>query len=144
MKNRHLVLSDVHENQNSLMRFILKAAKSRDGFDDIWLLGDLFGHSEDAVGEKRLRRSFLSVLSDLSLVPIHSVFGNWEYWLMHPEKDRENEAQQNFIESLSTRRTCLQAKENFSGKKDDGKFDTGSSGKESGIHVISWMQFFLS
>ncbi|MHC1772553.1 MAG: metallophosphoesterase [Flexilinea sp.] len=110
MKNRHLVLSDVHENQNSLMRFILKATKSRGGFDDIWLLGDLFGHSEDAVGEKRLRRSFLSVLSDLSQVPIQSVFGNWEYWLMHPEKDRENEAQQNFIESLSTRRTAFRRK----------------------------------
>ena len=29
---------------------------------------------------------------------------------MHPEKDRENEAQQNFIESLSTRRTAFRRK----------------------------------
>lgn len=107
-KHRHLILSDIHENADALMRLVLKALRMPGGIDDIWLLGDLFGHSENAIGVPRLQKRFLSVLKDLEQFPIYSVFGNWEFWLFHPENDQKNSAQSNAQETLASRRRMLQ------------------------------------
>ena len=110
MGNRHLVISDIHENHEAIVRLILKARKIPGGFRDIWFLGDFFGHSEDAVGKSRLTRSCLLTVTDLFQLPFYCVFGNWEYWLMHPENDAINEAQKNHKTALEERRKKLNSK----------------------------------
>lgn len=110
MYKRHLVLSDIHENGESLFRFMRKAEAIDSGFDDIWLLGDLFGHSSQSSGNADFNLPFLDALDRLSDFPISAVIGNWEYWLLHPERDDTNEAQSKCKAELVERRQIITEK----------------------------------
>ncbi len=101
MGDKHLILSDIHENGIAVRNF-LKKANGR--FDDIWLLGDVFGHSEESVGSWQLDGTSFSGVEQLFDFPIFCVWGNWEYWLSHPENDQKNSAQKSHEESLNSRR----------------------------------------
>jgi predicted phosphodiesterase len=107
MGNRHLVISDIHENHEAIMRLILKARKIPGGFCDIWFLGDFFGHSEDADGKNHLTQNCLLTIEDLFQLPLYCVFGNWEYWLAHPENDEVNDGQRGNSNALGERREIL-------------------------------------
>ena len=107
MYKKHLVLSDIHENGESLFRFMRKAEAMESGFDDIWLLGDLFGHSNQSNGNAKFDLSFLDALDRLADYPISAVFGNWEYWLLHPERDNTSEAQAKCKAELEERRQII-------------------------------------
>ena len=93
LNRRHLVISDLHENCRALLNFIRKAEKTPGGLDDIWLLGDLFGHSDEATGAEDLTQNVLNMFQILERYKGPAVRGNWEYWLMHPERDENNKYQ---------------------------------------------------
>lgn len=82
------------------------------GFDDIWLLGDVFGHSDDATGLDDLTQDILDGLMTLMRYQGLSVRGNWEYWLTHPERDSINKDQGKYTEQLTQRRKLLDQKKN--------------------------------
>lgn len=82
------------------------------GFDDIWLLGDVFGHSDDATGLDDLTQDILDGLMELMRYPGPAVQGNWEYWLSHPERDSSNKDQGKHSEQLNQRRALLAEKRN--------------------------------
>ena len=107
MNRRHLVLSDLHENSEALKRFIQIAEARPGGFDDIWLLGDVFGHSVEATGAYDLTRPVLDDLMSLMRYDGYAVQGNWEYWLSHPERDPNNKDQGKYSEQLIQRRELL-------------------------------------
>ena len=95
-----------------MKRFIRKAEKLPGGFDDIWLLGDIFGHSDDATGEDDLTQPVLNDLMVLMRYKGAAVQGNWEYWLSHPERDGANKDQGKYAEQLSQRRKMLMQRKN--------------------------------
>ena len=105
--SRHLIISDLHENHSALRRLLKKALFFFGGLDDIWLLGDIFGHSDQAVGMSNLTEAFFEGVRYLNTYPHISVWGNWEYWLGHPEKDEINEAQRDHKEALIQHREFL-------------------------------------
>ena len=107
MGSRHLVLSDIHENGESLIRLLNLAESSRTGFTDIWLLGDLFGHADQSRKIDKFDHSFLNALKILFEYPVAAVRGNWEYWLAHPEMDESNENQRPHRTELEERRSAL-------------------------------------
>ena len=82
------------------------------GFDDIWLLGDVFGHSDDATGLDDLTQYILDQLMVLMHYRGPAVQGNWEYWLSHPERDSINKDQGKYTEQLTQRRELLAQKKN--------------------------------
>lgn len=90
--------------------FIRTAEKLPGGFDDIWLLGDVFGHSSDATGAEDLTRDVLDDLLMLMRYSGPAVRGNWEYWLTHPERDKSNKDQGKYAAELSQRREMLTRK----------------------------------
>lgn len=102
-----MVISDLHENCTALTRFIRTAEKTRGGLEDIWLLGDLFGHGDDATGEEDLTQSVLDSFQNLEKTAALMVQGNWEYWLTHPERDEENKDQGKYRSQLAQRRELL-------------------------------------
>ncbi len=90
--------------------FIRIAERLPGGFDDIWLLGDVFGHSADATGAADLTRD---VLNDLLILMDYSgpvVRGNWEFWLTHPERDSRDSDQGKYVSELVQRREILTEK----------------------------------
>ena len=105
-----MVLSDLHENSGALQHFIRIAEHLPGGFDDIWLLGDVFGHSDDATGLEDLTQEVMDELMILMRYKGPAVQGNWEYWLTHPERDRSNKDQGKYTEQLTQRRTLLEKK----------------------------------
>jgi predicted phosphodiesterase len=80
------------------------------GFDDVWLLGDLFGHVDQSLGGDQFNPKFLDAVTALFEYPVEAAFGNWEYWLMHPELDEENEHQRRYRKELVERRRILSDK----------------------------------
>ena len=70
--------------------FIHAAEKTRGGLDDIWFLGDLFGHADESTGEDDLMQPVLDSLQVLEKHMGLAVQGNWEFWLTHPEPDENN------------------------------------------------------
>ena len=107
MSNRHLVLSDIHENSGSLQRIIEEARKTDGGYDDIWLLGDIFGHADRISGKDAFVSDIPAVMAMIQDETAEAVFGNWEYWLAHPEDDRTNPAQEKNQAQLSGLRESL-------------------------------------
>jgi hypothetical protein len=65
MGNRHLVISDIHENHEAIMRLILKARKIPGGFCDIWFWVIFLVISEDAEREKISDANCLLTIEDL-------------------------------------------------------------------------------
>ena len=92
MGKRHLVLSDIHENSGSLQRILAEARKTNGGYDDIWLLGDILGHADRISGKDAFDSDVPAVIALIENETSEAVFGNWEYWLTHPEDDRVNPA----------------------------------------------------
>ena len=80
------------------------------GFDDIWLLGDVFGHSSEATGEDERTLPVLDELMTLMRYSGPSVQGNWEFWLSHPERDSSNKDQGKYAGLLAQRRELLSQK----------------------------------
>ena len=80
--------------------------------DDIWFLGDLFGHADESTGEDDLTQSLLNSLQVLEKYIGLAVQGNWEYWLTHPERDENNKDQGKYRAQLTQRRELLGKKEN--------------------------------
>ena len=103
LNNRHLVISDLHENCRALNNFIRIAQNTPHGFDDIWLLGDLFGHSDEATGESDLTQTVLNMFQILEKYKGPAVRGNWEHWLTHPEHDIRGKYQEKYKEQLAQR-----------------------------------------
>ena len=95
-----------------MLGFIRIAEKTQGGFDDIWLLGDIFGHSDDATGAEDLTQDVMDELLILMQYQGLAVQGNWEYWLSHPERDSSNKDQGKYAEQLSQRRKLLAQKKN--------------------------------
>lgn len=112
MGERHLVISDLHENHQALLRFIDLAGKTPGGFNDIWFLGDFFGHSDQAIGLSNLTQAFFDKLRVLDKIPSIAVWGNWEYWLGHPEQDYSGKMQRDQEFPLKQRRLILTQKNN--------------------------------
>ncbi len=110
MSSRHLVLSDLHENFDALNRFIAAAEKTPGGFDDIWLLGDTFGHSGESTGIDELTQSVIERLRGPLERVTEAVAGNWEFWLEHPEGD--NRDRDKHAEQLDPRRELMNKKQN--------------------------------
>ncbi len=110
MKTRHLVLSDLHENFAALERFIAAAEATCGGLDDIWLLGDTFGHSDESTGMDELTQSAIERLRASLTRVSEAVAGNWEFWLAHPERDSRDREKHD--EQLNARRELLQKKKN--------------------------------
>lgn len=106
------MISDLHENCSALNHFIRKAEMTSGGFDDIWLLGDLFGHSDDSTGDEDLSQTVLDMFRVLEKYKGPAVRGNWEYWLTHPERDAYNKYQEKYREQLTQRRELLGKKNN--------------------------------
>lgn len=111
---RHLVISDLHENHPALRRFIAQAEKVHGGFEDIWFLGDIFGHSDESMGQSNLTQAYIDGLDILSKYPFLTVWGNWEYWLGHPELDDSGKYQKDHDFQLKQRRLLLMQKKNRS------------------------------
>lgn len=82
------------------------------GFDDIWLLGDLFGHSDDATGEEELTQPVLNAFQILEKYKGPAVRGNWEHWLIHPEHDARSKYQGKYRDQLVQRRELLSQRDN--------------------------------
>lgn len=80
---RHLVISDLHENYSALQR-AFAAAEQAGGFNDIWFLGDALGHCDG--GFNCDRDACLRELQDRRAL---CILGNWEGWLLHPERDAD-------------------------------------------------------
>lgn len=114
MSARHLIISDLHENHGALRRFIKAAEHTPGGFNDIWFLGDIFGHSFESIGKSNLTEDFFESIRILSDYPYLAVFGNWEYWLGHPEADQRDKNQREHEFQLKQRRLVL-------GKKGNGR-----------------------
>ncbi len=112
MDSRHLVLSDLHENGDALERFIDIAQKKHGGFDSVWFLGDIFGHSLDSIGQSDLRQNFINNVQKYLTTDSVTICGNWEYWLGHPEMDTENRNQRRYEFQLGQRRAILSRKQN--------------------------------
>lgn len=112
LNRKHLVISDLHENCRALNNFIRMAEKMPGGLDDIWLLGDLFGHSDEATGDEDLSQTVLNIYRILEKYKGPAVRGNWEYWLTHPERDARNKYQGKYAEQLAQRRELLSKKNN--------------------------------
>ena len=87
--------------------FIRIAEQLPGGFDDIWLLGDVFGHSSDATGAAELTPDVLDDLLMLMDQKGPAVRGNWEFWLTHPERDSRNTDQGKYTAELAQRREIL-------------------------------------
>lgn len=104
----------MHENSSALSHFIRIAEKTRGGLDDIWLLGDLFGHADESTGEDDLIPSVLDSFQILEKYKGLMVQGNWEYWLTHPERDEENKDQGKYRSQLAQRRELLKNKGKYS------------------------------
>ncbi len=81
---RHLVISDLHENYPALQR-ALAAAEQAGGFDDIWFLGHAIGHCDGALHCDRD-----ACLRELQNRGAICVLGNWEGWLLHPERNNDS------------------------------------------------------
>lgn len=107
MNNRHLILSDIHENSGSLKRILEEARKTDGGYDDIWLLGDIFGHADRISGKDAFVSDIPAVMALIQEETAEAVFGNWEYWLAHPEDDRTNPAQEKNLAQLNGLRENL-------------------------------------
>lgn len=107
MGKRHLVLSDIHENSGSLQRILAEARKTNGGYDDIWLLGDLLGHADRISGRDAFNSDVPAVIALIENETSEAVFGNWEYWLTHPEDDRVNPAQEKYLDQLQGLRAGL-------------------------------------
>lgn len=82
------------------------------GFDDIWLLGDTFGHADQSTGIDVLTQEALETLRILDRYACCAVAGNWEYWLTHPERDFTAKDQGKYSEQLAERRDLLLKKNN--------------------------------
>ena len=89
------------------MRFIRTAQQHPGGFDDIWLLGDVFGHSEQSTGTENLTQPILDTLMIYLHKTTAAVQGNWEYWLAHPERDHTAKDQGKYTGQLEQRRELL-------------------------------------
>lgn len=111
MIHSHLILADIHENWISLENFVRQAERNCPNGFDIWILGDLLGHSEQSSGQRNLTNQFLEALKLLRDFETKFIFGNWEYWLFHPEQDDSNPAQQPYQAELAQRRAFLSANE---------------------------------
>ena len=92
------------------MRFIRNAERLRGGLDDIWLLGDLFGHADESTGEEDLTHFVLDEFDVLRKYLSLAVQGNWEYWLTHPERDEGNKDQGKYRTQLVQRRELFENK----------------------------------
>lgn len=82
------------------------------GFDDIWLLGDVFGHSWESTGIEDLTQDVLDEFRILSQRIGLAVKGNWEHWLSHPQRDRTYKDQGKYTEQLAQRRALLAKEKN--------------------------------
>ena len=109
LRHRHLVISDLHENCRALEHFVRMAERSQGGLDDIWLLGDLFGHSDSATGNEDLTQDVIDAIRGFERYRGPVVCGNWEYWLTHPESDAHNSK---YREQLAQRRELLGRRSN--------------------------------
>lgn len=107
MNKRHLVLSDIHENSGSLERILVEAERTAGGFDDIWVLGDIIGHADRISGKDASVSDIPAVFALIHDRTTESVFGNWEYWLTHPEDDSANPAQAKYRAQLEMLRVTL-------------------------------------
>lgn len=96
----------------ALNRFIRMAEKTSGSFEDIWLLGDLFGHADESTGDEDLTQTVLDMYRILEKYKGSAVRGNWEHWLTHPERDGRNKYQGKYIEQLRQRRELLGKKNN--------------------------------
>ena len=88
------------------------AEKTKGGLDDIWLLGDVFGHSDTATGNEDLSQSVIDAFRNFEKYRGPVVCGNWEYWLTHPDSDARNKYQWKYREQLAQRRELLGRKNN--------------------------------
>jgi predicted phosphodiesterase len=103
---QHLVLSDIHENSSSILRFITRAETEFPKGFDIWLLGDLFGHPDQSIGDSSFNEQFLSTIQQLEKYHPKGVFGNWEYWLNDEAGDSAASRAQH-LQALKERRAFL-------------------------------------
>lgn len=88
------------------------AEKTSGGFEDIWLLGDLFGHSDDSTGDEELSQTVLDGYRILEKYQVLAVRGNWEHWLTHPERDARKQDQGKYMEQLAQRRELFGKRNN--------------------------------
>jgi len=98
---KYLVVSDVHGYIDPLERVLTNA----DLYQEIWFLGDVIGHDAMVSADSFLRcYSLLYKFRD----KIRCVIGNWEYWILNPQKDKdENSPQYIYREYLQARREEL-------------------------------------
>lgn len=100
-----LVVSDVHQDDRAL-ESALSHAKN---YDQIWFLGDVVGHEDhvlhkysDYKGDARVCYELLKHHN------AHCILGNWESWLLQPEKDLDTKSHQNkFVDELVRARTAM-------------------------------------
>jgi len=82
---KYLVISDIHQDDRALEQ-VLKNAKE---YDAVWCLGDIVGH-KDYVLEKydnKYSGDAHACYEMLRHVNAQCIIGNWEMWLLAPEKD---------------------------------------------------------
>ncbi len=116
---RILVISDIHQDDRALEAIFLHVTD----FDEVWFLGDVVGHG-DHVRHKYLdydgnTRACYEMLQHYKA---QCIIGNWEFWLLNPEKDKEKNSNQHpYKKELEKARKEL---------KKDGIFDWISSWKQ--------------
>lgn len=102
---KHLIISDIHQDDRGLAS-LLKNAKE---YDQIWCLGDIVGHG-DYVEHKYsgYKGNALTCYQMLMHCKAQCIIGNWEGWLLQPEKDHETTAHQHkYCNELQQARTIL-------------------------------------
>ena len=100
-----LVVSDIHQDDRALDS-LLKHGKD---YESIWFLGDIVGH-EDHMDHKYdgYKGDASACYEMLRYWQADCIIGNWEYWLLHPEKDEDESANQHkYAGDLAHVRTAL-------------------------------------
>ncbi len=109
---QHLVLSDIHENSGSVLRFITRAETEFPNGFDIWLLGDLFGHPDQSTGDSSFDEQFLATMEQLEKYHPVGVPGNWEYWINDEAGDSASVSRAPHLRALAERRKFLKGQSN--------------------------------
>lgn len=100
-----LVVSDIHQDDRALDS-LLKHGKD---YEAIWFLGDVVGH-EDHMDYKYdgYKGDSYACYEMLRYWQVDCIIGNWEYWLLHPEKDEDERANQHkYVRELRHARAAL-------------------------------------